>query len=232
LETYRVAGFLQRATKAANEVHYLSATDRDESHKIGCASQDLVFYPGVDIQSEQYGKAGKNILFAGTLSWQPNEEGLAWFLKHVRPYMDQDMRVDIVGGNPPAALCALSEEDGCEVRWHGRVPSVTPFYQQTAVFVAPLLSGSGIKIKILNALGHGLPVVTTSVGIEGFPQGWGDAIQVADTPEQFAAAIHRLVADRDLWERARGAAQPYISKYFSGTDFARWCAALKKTEAA
>jgi glycosyltransferase involved in cell wall biosynthesis len=229
LEANRVKAYLRRATSEADEVHYLSAADELEARKTGCAVTDKIFYPGVPVEPDSYGQFGTHVFFAGTLSWRPNEEGLEWFMEQVRPLLPQDVSMSLVGGMPNERLRALSSVGtGCQVTWHGRVPSVTPYYREASVFIAPLLSGSGIKIKILNALSYGIPVVTTSVGVEGFPRDWGDAIHVADTPQEFAQAINQLMSNETLWRKACADAKPYLMQHFSGNEFARWCASLTR----
>lgn len=227
LEAHRVAAYLKRACAEADEVHYLSSADQEEVRKIGDLKEGLVFNPNVEIESQRYGRFGGNLLFAGTLSWQPNEEGLVWFIQEVSSILPRTLTLDLLGGQPTPRLQELTDRSsGCQLHWQGRVPSVKPFYDAASIFIAPLLSGSGIKIKILNALSHGLPVVTTSIGIEGFPREWRDCIQVGDSPEEFAAAIRRLFYDRELWERASSEAQKYVAQNFSGAEFSRWCHAL------
>jgi glycosyltransferase involved in cell wall biosynthesis len=233
LETHRSAVYLRRACKEADEVHFLSSADREEINKIGGAGRSLVFNPAVTVESRRFGTFGGDILFAGTLSWQPNEEGLGWLVAKVAPLLPQTFRLNILGGQPTQALRALARpEQGCQIVWHGRVQSVTPFYETASVFVAPLLSGSGIKIKILNALSHGLPVITTTIGIEGFPREWRDCIHVADSPEEFAHAVELLANDRNAWDRASTEAQAYVARYFSGIEFSNWCGGLKEKETA
>lgn len=228
IEAYRSASYLRRACHEADEVHYLSSADLDEMNKVGSARKSLVFNPTVEVEPRRFGTFGGDILFAGTLTWLPNEEGLGWFVETVAPMLPQSLKLNILGGEPTAALRAREQSGrGCEIRWHGRVPSVTPFYEDASVFVAPLLSGSGIKIKILNALSHGLPVVTTSIGIEGFPREWRDCIHVADSPEEFARAVELLTTDRNAWDRASAEAQAYVGRYFSGINFSDWCSNLK-----
>jgi glycosyltransferase involved in cell wall biosynthesis len=229
LEKFRSAVYLKRACREADEVHFLSAADQEEIGKIGEIGKSLVFNPAVDVEPCRFGVFGGDILFAGTLSWQPNEEGLGWFIETVAPQLSATLKMNILGGEPSVSLRAREKTGhGCRIQWHGRVPSVTPFYETAAIFVAPLLSGSGIKIKILNALSHGLPVVTTTIGIEGFPRKWKDCIHVADSPAEFARAVELLANDRAAWDRASAEAQAYVGRYFSGFAFSNWCSAMKE----
>lgn len=86
--------------------------------------------------------------------------------------------------------------------------------------IAPVFSGSGIKIKIVNSLARGLPVVTTSCGIEGFPPGWEGAVRVSDDPAGFRQAVRELINDTTGWATASSQAKQYAARHFS-TEAAR-----------
>jgi len=219
-EGRRSAAYLRDICRSADELHFISHTDMDEVMRLGgIETRSRAFLPWVPVDDGSYGRFGGNALFVGTMSWAPNAEGARWYEDHVAPLLPADLITDVAGGYingaPPEAPHA-------QVRWHGRVPDLSPLYQQAGVFVAPLLSGSGIKMKILNALGRGLPVVTTSLGAEGFPAGWEDAVVVADDPQDFADAVRRLTTDRDAWQRAAAAAKPYLQRHFSPEQFNQW----------
>lgn len=220
IESARVRHYLRGICSEADEVHYLSHADTAEMARI-CTrhSPTQVFLPTVDVQNGRFGQYGSSVLFVGTMSWEPNAEGMRWYLNEVLPRLTPSLRTNIVGGylQQPTP----TQFDG-RLNWLGRVADLEPYYREASVFIAPLLSGSGIKIKVLNALSHGIPVVTTSVGIEGFPSGWDPAISVADSAETFAAAIERLCSDRAHWAAAASAAKPYLHRHFSSTAFKQW----------
>ena len=98
-----------------------------------------------------------------------------------------------VGKNPPADL---KNSDGLSLP--GYVEDVEPAWCGSRVFVAPLLSGGGMRVKILDAWAHGLPVVSTTIGAEGIKYLDGDNILIADTPAGFSEAILRILRDDDL----------------------------------
>lgn len=160
-------------------------------------------------------------LFIGTLSWHPNEEGLTWYVKNVLPETDPDLHHQVVGGGANDRLRSILEAPS-GLTTHGYVDEIEPFYQSAKCLVAPLLSGSGIKIKIVNALARGLPVVTTPVGVEGFPRGFEAAIAVAETPAAFAREVETLCYNRQAWQQASENAYSYFKTHFTGREWQKW----------
>jgi glycosyltransferase involved in cell wall biosynthesis len=134
--------------------------------------------------------------------------------------------LEVVGGGASPALRELSERT-TGVTPCGFVDDLEPRYEAARCLVAPLLSGSGIRIKIINALARGVPVVTTSTGAEGLPEQGGPALFLADRPAEFASHIDRLMTDRELWTAASRAAADYALRHFSGGAFTDWCSALR-----
>jgi glycosyltransferase involved in cell wall biosynthesis len=95
------------------------------------------------------------------------------------------------------------------------VPDVEPYLRERRVFIAPLRFGAGIKGKVGEAMAHGLPVVTTLVGAEGFGLTHEFDVMIADDPESFAAAIEQLYSQKDLWERVAHNSRLRIEKHFT-----------------
>lgn len=219
IEARRAKDYLRSICQEADEIHFLSDADAHEVHGLGDITQPSnVFLPWVPLDEGSYGMFGRNLLFVGTMSWVPNAEGACWYRDEIVPRLPVGYQTHIAGGY----IHGVEPINTDSLVWHGRVPDLTALYRDASVFVAPLLSGSGIKMKILNALSRGLPVVTTSLGAEGFPPGWEESVSVADTPEAFVAAIERLCNDRDAWEQARSAARVYIARHFSPKAFIQW----------
>jgi polysaccharide biosynthesis protein PslH len=219
IEACRAKDYLRSICQEADEIHFLSDADAHEVRGLGDITQPSnVFLPWVPLDEGSYGMFGRNLLFVGTMSWAPNAEGACWYRDEIVPRLPVGYQTHIAGGY----IHGVEPINTDSLVWHGRVPDLTALYRDAGVFVAPLLSGSGIKMKILNALSRGLPVVTTSLGAEGFPPGWEESVSVADTPEAFVAAIERLCNDRDAWEQARGAARVYMARHFSPKAFIQW----------
>ena len=153
--------------------------------------------------------ASRKILFCGTLSYAPNVEGLNWFARQVWPLIRcgvPETELLVVGrGYDAQKFPGLEQTTG--VRVIGAVESVLPYYRQCGVSVCPLLSGSGTRLKILEAISAGNPVVSTTVGCEGLQLQDGREILIRDEPRQFAAAVVELMSRADQFEAIRTAAR-------------------------
>ena len=138
---------------------------------------------------------GQSLLFVGS-NTAPNVIGLKWFLQTVWPMVlvripECDLRV---AGTVKSAF----ETSYPRVQFLGLVDDLKPLYESAAVVISPLTVGSGLKIKLIEALAHGKSIVATTVSVEGTDDGVRSAVAVHDAPESFAAAIIELLSDRDL----------------------------------
>jgi glycosyltransferase involved in cell wall biosynthesis len=134
------------------------------------------------------------LVFTGAMSYLPNREGLEWFLDRVAPLVERkvgDFRVLVVGKDPPPGLRERARPGRLELT--GWVDDVRAPMRSAEVSVVPLRIGGGTRIKILEALALGVPVVSTRVGAEGLDVTHGRDILLADEPEPMAAAIAELL---------------------------------------
>ena len=119
-----------------------------------------------------------------------------WFFNEIFPIVKAKMPgiklTNIVGTSKQNKTYKLLSVDG-SVTFEGIVPNVQPFYHRASVCIAPLLTGSGTRLKILEAMSFGNPVVSTIIGAEGIGYEKGKHLQVADMPELFASAITSLL---------------------------------------
>jgi len=136
------------------------------------------------------------MLFVGTMGYDPNADAVKWFMRDIMP--------DILRQHPPARLAVVGKEAGPDVKAlhdgracivHGGVPDVTPFYAAAGVVVVPIRLGAGTRLKVLEALMLGKPIVATTMAIEGIDLVPGTHVEVADTPAAFAAACVSLMRD-------------------------------------
>jgi glycosyltransferase involved in cell wall biosynthesis len=105
-------------------------------------------------------------------------------------------------------------EQHAGVHVHGYVPDAKPFWTQAAALAVPLLSGGGVRVKILEAMAMGVPVVSTTIGCEGLAVRNGEHLLVADTPEAFSRACARVLQDQELAQRlAHNARQLILERY-------------------
>ena len=141
------------------------------------------------------------LIFIGNQVHRPNSDAVLFYLREVHPLVRKALphiTFDIIGDNPSPETSAF---DSPQVRIRGYVPDVGLDLNHARVFVAPLRFGAGIKGKVGEAMAHGLPVVTTSIGAEGFGLTHEFDVMIADDPETFAGAIVRLYSEEDLWKR-------------------------------
>src|SRR5690606_38013372 len=150
----------------------------------------------------------------GGFGWPPNVEAIGWFLDRVWPEVRAQAGVPVelhlVGSDPPADLRARADDR--EVFVHGYVEDVEPLRTRADAFVVPLLTGSGVRTKIVEALAAGLPVVSTSKGCEGLPLEPGDLL-VADEPEEFAARLLELARSVERREELSRAGRAYAARH-------------------
>jgi glycosyltransferase involved in cell wall biosynthesis len=156
-----------------------------------------------------------DVAFAGPLRWYPNRQGVEWFARSVWPLIharSPRSRFKVMG-EPSSDRWQVPPAAGIDVL--GYVPSVEAELASCRVFAVPLRSGSGIRLKILNAAAWGIPVVSTTVGAEGLEFRDGLEILIRDDPAEFAEAVIRLLTDDQLWHGVRVAALERVRRQYS-----------------
>lgn len=131
-------------------------------------------------------------LFLGSLDWQPNQEAVQWLQNEVWPVIKQaapQSSCVVAGKNAPASLLSKAVEG---LQLAGFVPDAQATMRQNPLFLVPMRSGSGIRIKILEALSLGLPVISTRLGAEGLPVEHQRELWLAESPQAFADAVSWL----------------------------------------
>lgn len=197
-----------RATCLADRVIVVSDTDRQALLGM-CPSAGIDVVPnGVDTEYFRPAAAGpgNRVLFSGALFWYPNIDAVIWFCESVWPLIRRrvvDVHFDVVGSEPPRIVRELDELPGVSVV--ADVPDVRSYLARSKVCVVPLRIGSGTRLKIMEAMASGRPVVSTSVGIEGLALKVGEEIVVADHAVSFADACVELLRD-NAKQRALGRA--------------------------
>lgn len=138
------------------------------------------------------------ILFCGSLWSIPNAEGLYWFCKKVWPLVTLQwptLKLLVVGiGKLPAKFLEIKDTKNIELI--GEVEDVNLWYQKSAVSVAPLLTGSGTRLKILEAMGFGVPVISTSIGAQGIEYTINENIVIADEENDFAEKLIDILRNK------------------------------------
>jgi glycosyltransferase involved in cell wall biosynthesis len=147
--------------------------------------------------------SGARVVFVGTMNWPPNADAVTWFARQAWPIVRArrpDAQLDVLGACPPRRVAALAQEGGA-IRVVGYVEDLAARLGDAGVFVVPLRAGAGMRVKILDALARGLPIVSTRVGCEGLAVTHERDILIADTAREFAGAVVRVLDDPSLAER-------------------------------
>jgi GT2 family glycosyltransferase len=160
--------------------------------------------------------SGQDILFVAGFAHSPNEDAAEWLVHDILPRIlaeAPNARLWLVGSRPTDRVLALA---GPHVTVTGDVheAELAAHYASARLAIVPLRFGAGVKLKVVEALRHGLPLVTTSVGAQGLP-GLADLASVADAPQDIAAAAVRLLREDALWAEQSAAQRAYAEGRFS-----------------
>ncbi|MBW7957424.1 MAG: glycosyltransferase [Deltaproteobacteria bacterium] len=158
---------------------------------------------------------GKRLLYIGSTGHWPNRDGLLYFHEAIFPILKEiclGVKLDVAGSDPVGALKPLETDP--DIKLHGFVKETGPMLKN-AISIVPLRVGSGTRLKILEAMAAGSPVVSTSIGCEGIEVRNNENILIADSPREFAEACKRLMEDRSLSERIRKGGYALVSEKYS-----------------
>lgn len=160
--------------------------------------------------------AGADILFVAGFAHPPNEDAAEWLVAEILPRIraqDASVRLRLVGSHPTSRVLALAQE-GVAVTGHVSASELEAHYRSARLAIVPLRVGAGVKLKVVEALRYGLPLLTTSVGAQGLADLVAIA-SVADDPAEIAAAAVRLIRDDAVWISQSLAQSAYAQAHFS-----------------
>jgi glycosyltransferase involved in cell wall biosynthesis len=153
----------------------------------------------------------------GALDWFPNQEAVKWLLDNVWPQLHKEfpnLKFYIAGRRPPQWMQDINI-DGVEII--GEVENAALFIKSKAIMPVPLFSGSGMRVKIIEAMMLNKAVVTTSIGIEGIIHKDNENVLIANTADEFIAGIRKLIINKKFYLQLCENAQRDVQKYYSQT---------------
>jgi len=191
LEAAALRALERRALRAFDTVVVVSGRERD---RLSATAGSVVVCPnGIDVPELLPEAPTPTVAFVATMGWAPNTDAALWLGREIWPRVERrvpEARLLLVGRDPTAAVRALAS---ATIDVSGTVADVRPFLAQTRVAVAPLRSGGGTRLKLLEALGVGRPVVATSIGADGLEDLVGRGVMVADDSAGIADALVELL---------------------------------------
>lgn len=220
----QMRAFVKRVGPRFDSVLTLTPFDRQAYEALGIERIESLDVPLADLPPTAPPLEGESIAFLGSVDYGPNRDALTWFLAEVFPAVLNRFpaaRLQVFGGGNRRGLSSPN------VDWLGRLPhgDFDRALGNVALGIAPIRLGTGVKVKVLDMMWHGLPVVSTSLASRGTPAEQGAAL-VADTPEAFAEAVCQLLGSRARRLELQGAAQRQLFERHA-SPAARACVARK-----
>jgi glycosyltransferase involved in cell wall biosynthesis len=201
--------FERGAFQRADRVVFVSKADAQLAREWFGLKNAVVVENGVDVvgySAVRPAPGSRWILYLGSLDWRPNLDAVDRLLTEIFPVVQQSIpeaQLVIVGRKPPESLLRRIAPMN-QVRLHADVPDVKPYLEQSGVMAVPLRIGGGSRLKILEALACGLPVISTTIGAEGLELTPGRDLTITDTSQAMAEAIvHTLRNPQEAFDQAK-----------------------------
>ncbi|MFN2289580.1 MAG: glycosyltransferase [Anaerolineae bacterium] len=232
----RLRAYERRACLTADRVVAVSEADAEALRRLVPGLQPVVVPNGVDmgfyteditLADVDPRPAEGDLVFTAKMDFRPNIDAVLWFAREVLPLVRREApgtRFWVVGKDPHPRLAPLGDDPAVEIT--GWVADQRPYIAAAGVYVIPLRIGGGTRLKVLEAMGMGKAIVSTTLGCEGFDVVPNRELAIADTPADFARAVLRLLADPAERERLGQAGQAFAA---AGYD---WSMIVPKLEAA
>ena len=207
--------------RQADEVLAVSQADAEALMKLDPDLKITVIPNGIDTQAYRPTTAtgdtatGNTLVFTGTMNFRPNVDAVLWFAREVLPRIQasvSDVCFLVVGQRPHRRLDPLRRKPAITLT--GWVEDVRPYFAQATVYVAPLRMGGGTRLKLLEAMAMGTPIVATSLGAEGYPVQDGRELILADTPAAFAEGVIALLRDKERRAELTRAARTFVEERY------------------
>ncbi len=203
----------------------ISRRDLDRFTELGYANASAVIPIGIDLKDYKPDfrsfRREMSIGFIGSLDWTPNVEGIHWFLDEVWGKVQRKfghVKLFIAGRNAPFWLRRIKQKN---ITFMGEVPNASRFINQHSILVVPLLSGSGMRAKILEAMALGKVVITTTIGLEGIPARHRREVLVADTAQEFVEALKFCHQQNGRLEQMGKRALEFAGRHFDSREIGK-----------
>jgi polysaccharide biosynthesis protein PslH len=229
----RLRRFEQAAVNRYDLLVPITERDKAEFNRMGNVKPSFVCpaaIEGIDLTTPISIAPAKSLFFLGSLDWMPNQEGLLWFIDRVFPKVklqNENVTFHVAGRNAPDWL--VDKIRGKDVYFHGEIPDASRFVRDYGILVSPCFSGGGMRVKIIEAMTQGKPVVTTSIGAEGLNTVNEMNILIGDSVTEFADHIDRLLKFPDFYMKIGTNALSFVRQNFDNMKITADLATFYKT---
>jgi len=198
----------------------LITTERDYN-KINILDKKNLHIVPISIDSEYFISSSEpfkkeyDLLFVGNMEYPPNEDAALFIINELLPLLKINfinIKLCIAGSSPSKKLLRYNSD---EIKITGWVDDIKVLYQHSKIFIAPMRLGSGVQIKLLQALAIGIPSITTNLSFQGLFSEAKDTILVAERPEEFVTAITKLLVDTNLYDSLSEKGKMFAKKHYS-----------------
>jgi glycosyltransferase involved in cell wall biosynthesis len=220
LLTRRLRVFEKEQLNKADAITTVTENDAQVFREMGCTKPIGVFPLGIHIMQDHVAQAAPeipSIFHIGSMEWLPNREAVMWFIKQVwneASVKHPDLNLYIAGRGMPESFKKI---EASNLHMIGEVEDAAEFMQQKQIMIVPLFSGSGIRVKILEAMAMGKAIISTTLGAQGIECENGKHLIIADNNQEFIKAIDLLVGNPQLAAELGNNARQLISYKYDNT---------------
>ncbi len=220
VQVLKLGRFERKACQKADAVTAVSQTDAEILNQLRQKKPPVKAIPNT-IDVSQYQPPAEtaelpkhDLVFTGKMDYRPNVDAMIWFTQEIWPVLRQalpELTLAIVGQKPHARLKPLAQLPGITLT--GFVPDVKPYLYGACAVIMPLRMGSGTRLKLLEAMAAGKPIISTSIGAEGFPVTSGKELLLADTPSEMVSVITQLLQAPSQQKHLTRHAAEFVKRY-------------------
>ncbi|MFY0673959.1 MAG: glycosyltransferase [Bacteroidia bacterium] len=215
LQAKRLKKYEETITPKFDLIAAISPNDLNSYRKMGLGSKAFYLPFGIDAKpmAEKFEKSEFKIGHIGSMDWIPNQEGIRWFLKNVWPLINKEqLTCEFAGRHMPKDIV---EASGHPLKVIGEVEHSEEFLKSLDLLIVPLRSGSGVRIKVLESMAMGVPIVATKIGFEGIGVKNKESIIEANSAAEFADAINKAKQNQKKLDLMAQNAGEYLSNNHS-----------------
>ncbi len=222
IQKNRLKKYELNAFKSVDAIVPITSVDADVIQKLVPQAKIFPSITGTDLEQYPFVEKAKEpntIFYFGSMDWMPNIEAVEWFHKNCWEEVKQSnnlVKWVIAGKNMPQNIAMLGENDD-RILIQENVESAAVFYQTYNIMLAPILSGSGLRIKLVEGISYGKPIVTTAIGMEGLSCEDKKEVMIANNAPAFTKAVVALLEHNQKQEKLSQAARKYAEEHFDNT---------------